>query len=179
MTPSTPEVSNRWDHHTSSFGRMKILVIDDEPANTALLVEMLAEGGYTRVKSINDSRLAGAVCEEFEPDLVLLDLMMPHVDGFAILQAIRSAPPSIFLPVVVLTADVTDATRRRALQAGATDYLLKPLDHIEVFFRISNLLEMRQLHLQLDTQRAALEDALRARTLELREATARLEAIPG
>ena len=98
--------------------------------------------------------------------------MMPHVDGFAILDALRSTPGELFLPVIVLTADVNEETKRRALKAGATDFLLKPFDHIEVLLRITNLLEMRRLHRQLDTQRAAYEEALRNRSLELREAHA-------
>ncbi len=82
-----------------------------------------------------------------------------------------------FLPVIVLTADASEETKRAALGAGATDFLLKPFDHIEVLLRIANLLEMRRLHIQLDTQRAALEDALRERSLELREAHFHLENV--
>ncbi|HEV3408889.1 MAG TPA: response regulator, partial [Chthoniobacterales bacterium] len=96
------------------------------------------------------------------------DLMMPHVDGFAVLEALRSAPREVFLPVVVLTADVNEETKRRALRAGATDFLLKPFDEVEVLLRIANMLEIRRLHLQLDTQRAAYEEAVRERTAELR-----------
>ena len=149
---------------------MKILIIDDEPLNVALLEDMLSEAGYKQLRSVTDSRLALETCDTFAPDLILLDLMMPHVDGFAILQALRSDGEQVFLPVVVLTADANEETRRTALSAGATDFLLKPLDHVEVLLRITNLLEMRRLHIQLDTQRAAFEEALRERTLELREA---------
>ncbi len=81
----------------------------------------------------------------------------------------------VFLPVIVLTADANGETKRAALGAGATDFLLKPLDHLEVLLRIANLLEMRRLHIQLDTQRAAFEEALRERSLELREAHSHLE----
>ena len=102
--------------------------------------------------------------------------MMPHVDGFAILHSLRSAGSEVFLPVIVLTADANAETKRKALRAGATDFLLKPLDHLEVLLRIANLLEMRRLHIQLDTQRAALEDALREKSLELREANSNLQS---
>ena len=179
---SHPPVLNRDEDHANSESpvlaadpRMKILVIDDEPLNVALLEDILALSGYKRVKSITDSRTALAVCEEFEPDLILLDLMMPHVDGFAILESLRSAPREVCLPVIVLTADANEPTRRRALRAGATDFLLKPFEEWEVLFRIANTLEVRRLHLQLDMQRAAFEDAVRERTAELRTAQAELE----
>lgn len=165
-TPST------WRRDASQYAKMKILIVDDEPANVALLEEMLAEAGYTRVHSVTDSRTALEICRTFEPDLVLLDLMMPHVDGFAVLDGLRSAPAELFLPVIVLTADVNEETKRRALHAGATDFLLKPFDHLEVLLRIGNQLETRRLHRHLDTQRAAYEEALRHRSLELREAQA-------
>ena len=90
--------------------------------------------------------------------------------GFTIPHALRSAGSEVFLPVIVLTADANEETKRAALGAGANDFVLKPLDHLEVALRIANLLEMRRLHVQLDTQRAALEDALLERSLELREA---------
>lgn len=154
----------------AQFGKMKILVVDDEPLNVALLEEILSEAGYTRVQSLTDSRLALEACDSFEPDLILLDLMMPHVDGFEILASLRCAASEMFLPIVVLTADVNKESKRQALRTGATDFLLKPFDHTEVLLRIRNLLETRRLHQQLDNQRAAFEDALRARSLELRAA---------
>jgi putative two-component system response regulator len=175
MTSPNLDLSGRWNGDTSPFAKMKILIVDDEPLNAALLEETLAEAGYTRVQSVTDSRLALQTCDEFVPDLLLLDLMMPHVDGFTILESLRSATGEVFLPVIVLTADINEETKRHALRSGATDFLLKPFDHLEVLLRITNLLEMRRLHLQLDTQRAAYEDALRARTLELREATSQLQ----
>jgi PleD family two-component response regulator len=168
----TPDAFRRWQPGLTQHARMKILVIDDEPVNVALLEDVLAEAGCTRVRSTTDSREAMDLCSSFAPDLVLLDLMMPHIDGFAILEAIRATPAALFLPVVVLTADGNEETKRRALYAGANDFLLKPLDHLEVLLRMRNLLEIRRLYWQLDNQRAAYEEALRSRTLELREAQA-------
>ncbi|MEY2526125.1 MAG: cyclic di-GMP phosphodiesterase [Verrucomicrobiota bacterium] len=159
----------------SKFAKMKILVIDDEPANVALLEGILADNGYSRVNSVTDSRLAVETYKTFQPDLVMLDLMMPHVDGFAVLETLRCETNEIFLPVIVLTADANEETKLRALRAGATDFLLKPFDQIEVLLRIGNLLETRHLHIQLDTQRAAYEDAVRARTAELRDAQSALK----
>lgn len=155
--------------------RMKILIVDDEPANVALLQEILVENGYTRLESAGDSKQVLAMYRKFEPDLVLLDLMMPPPDGFAILEALRSERDEVFLPIVVLTADTSEETKRRALATGATDFLCKPFDHTEVILRIRNLLETRRVHLLLDNQRAALEEAFRERTAELRATIAQLQ----
>jgi putative two-component system response regulator len=155
--------------------RMKILIVDDEPANVALLQEILVENGYARLESVGNSKNVLETYKKFQPDLVLLDLMMPPPDGFAILESLRSENGESFLPVVVLTADTNEETKRRALGAGATDFLCKPFDHIEVILRIRNLLESRRAHLLLDNQRAALEDAIRERTAELRATIAELE----
>lgn len=155
--------------------RMKILIIDDEPANVALLQEILIENGYTRTGSVIDSKQALATCDKFEPDLVLLDLMMPPPDGLTILESLRLKDDETFLPVVVLTADTNEETKRRALAAGATDFLCKPFDHTEVILRIHNLLETRRVHLLLDNQRAALEEAFREQTAELHATIARLQ----
>jgi len=149
---------------------MKILVVDDEPANVALLEALLAEGGYTSVKSTTESRLTVATCKEFEPDLVLLDLMMPDPDGFAVLKVLRCEVGEIFLPIIVLTADTNHESRLRALGGGATDFLLKPLDHAEVLLRIANLLETRRLQRLLENHRTMFEAAVQARTAELRAA---------
>ncbi len=176
MTTLDIAKTNTWTGDVRTFPKMKILIIDDEPLNVALLEDMLTEAGYKHLKSVTDSRLAFDACESFAPDLILLDLMMPHVDGFSILRSLRAAGNEAFLPVIVLTADANEGTKRNALGAGATDFLLKPLDQLEVLLRIANLLEMRRLHIQLDTQRAALEDALREKSLELREASLHLQS---
>lgn len=175
MNPEPQTFDHSWLPNAALFSKMKIVAIDDEPANVALLEAMLAEGGYTRIKTITDSRVAIDTCVAFEPDLVLLDLMMPHVDGFTILDALRAAAAESFLPVIVLTADANESTKLRALRAGATDFLLKPFDQVEVLLRIHNLLETRRLHLQLDMQVAAYADAIRERTSELREAQTLLD----
>jgi DNA-binding response OmpR family regulator len=162
---------------SGEIAKMKILIIDDEPSNVALLEGILAVSGFANVKTLTDSRLAIETCKTFQPDLVLLDLMMPHVDGLTILTTLRSELGEVFLPVIVLTADVNEDTKFRALRASANDFLLKPFDQTEVLFRISNLLESRRLHLLLDNQRAAFEEAVRSRTTELREALAELEDV--
>ena len=155
--------------------RMKILIVDDEPANVALLEEILVENGYTRLEAVLDSKRALDTCNKFLPDLILLDLMMPPPNGFAILEALQQQRDETFLPVVVLTADTSEQTKRRALEAGATDFLCKPFDHTEVILRIRNLLQSRQAHLLLDNQRAALEESVRERTAELQATIAELQ----
>jgi putative two-component system response regulator len=166
---------NQWHDDSAELAKMKILVIDDEPVNVALLQEILIENGYTRFESVMDSKLALNTCKNFQPDLILLDLMMPPPDGFAILDSLRTDTDETFLPVVVLTADTNEETKRRALDLGATDFLLKPFDHTEVALRIRNLLKSRRAHLLLDNQLAAFEDALRERTAELRATISELE----
>jgi len=148
---------------------MKILIIDDEPANVRMLEHLLRTRGYGRVLGLTDSRKALETCAAFDPDLILLDLIMPDPDGFAILEALRSSDgPESFLPIVVLTADVTEEAKERALEVGATDFLVKPVSRTEALLRIRNLLEARRVQVILENQRSALEDAVRERTVELR-----------
>src|SRR5438045_9389724 len=113
----------------------------------------------------------------FDPDLILLGLIMPEMDGFALLEALREDGSESFLPIVILTADITEEAKARALEAGATDFLVKPVSQTEALLRIRNLLETRRLHLVLENQRAALEDAVRERTAELRGTIAELQAV--
>jgi putative two-component system response regulator len=155
--------------------RMKILVIDDDHLTISLLEQLLQRRGYSRVIGITDSRQAVESCAQLDPDLVLLDLIMPEVDGFAILEALRADVSERFLPVVILTADISEEAKARALDAGATDFLVKPVSPTEALLRIRNLLETRRLNVLLRNQRAALEDAVRQRTVELREKIAALE----
>jgi putative two-component system response regulator len=157
--------------------KMKILVIDDDRMTVTLLEQLLQRHGYCCVLGITDSRNALDTYNNFDPDLILLDLMMPEMDGFAVLEALRLDAPETFLPIVILTADITEEARERALEAGATDFLVKPVSQTEALLRIRNLLETRRLHLVLENQRAALEDAVRERTTELRGTIAELQAV--
>jgi len=168
-----------WNADFSAYVKMRILIVDDEPANVALLEDVLSDQGYVRVKSTSDSREVIELCNEFDPDLILLDLFMPHVDGFTILEALRGDRTEVFLPIIVLTADVNEETKLRALNLGATDFLNKPLGHIEVLLRIRNMLETRRIHQLLDNRRAALEDTIAARTSELHAAQAELDKVHG
>ena len=129
------------------------------------------------MRSTTDSRQVSRLVAEAEPDLVLLDLSMPFIDGYAILEQLRkSQPEGSYLPVVILTADVTSQARRRALTAGANDFLTKPFDNDEVLLRCKNLLAARTLHQALQNQNTALEETVRQRTKDLEETLAELRA---
>src|SRR5213592_1085841 len=146
----------------------RILIVDDESANVRLLERVLEREGYTHLRSTTDARQALPLYTESRPDLVLLDLAMPHVDGFQILERIKPlVPPKAYLPVLVLTADNTMETKRRALESGAKDFLTKPFDQVEVLLRIRNLLETRLLHQELARHNESLEQTVRERTERL------------
>ncbi|OLD76687.1 MAG: hypothetical protein AUG87_07685 [Candidatus Rokubacteria bacterium 13_1_20CM_4_70_14] len=146
----------------------RILIVDDESANVRLLERVLEREGYTHLRSTTDARQALPLYTESRPDLVLLDLAMPHVDGFQILEQIKPlVPPKAYLPVLVLTADITMETKRRALESGAKDFLTKPFDQVEVLLRIRNLLETRLLHQELARHNESLEEIVRERTQQL------------
>jgi len=154
----------------------RLLLIDDEPANVGFLRHVLETEGYGELITMTDSTEAVARFREFDPDLVVLDLMMPHLDGFGVLEHIRGLlQPGAYLPVLVTTGDHTPETRRRALSAGAKDFLTKPLSPAEVRLRVRNLLETRYLHEQLREQNSLLEFRVDERTRELEEA--RLEIL--
>jgi CheY-like chemotaxis protein len=127
-----------------------ILIIDDAEANLQLLEDLLSREGYTNVLSCADSTKAIELFNAFEPDLILLDLMMPEVDGYMVLEQLRNrVPKDEYLPVLVLTADATIAAKRKALALGAKDFLTKPFDHLEAMLRVWNLLETRLLYRHL------------------------------
>ena len=157
--------------------RMKILVVDDDRITVTLLEQLLQRHGYSRVMGVTDSREVLETCAAFDPDLILLDLIMPEVDGFAVLEGLRSDVSESFLPIVVLTADITEDAKARALEAGATDFLVKPVSQAEALLRIRNLLETRRLTVVLENQRSALEEAVRERTAELHGTIAELQAV--
>ncbi|HBY60830.1 MAG TPA: two-component system response regulator [Solibacterales bacterium] len=149
----------------------RILVIDDQEANLRLLRRILTEAGYRTVRTVSDPRLALDEFAAFEPDVVLLDLMMPFVDGFELLEEIkRRLPQDEYLPVLVVTADQAPQSRQKALAAGASDFLTKPIEVTETLLRIRNQLETRSLHRQLRHQNGQLEEKVRQRTVELEQA---------
>jgi two-component system, sensor histidine kinase and response regulator len=147
---------------------LKILIIDDEPSIVELLERYLVRGKFENFISTTDSRQAVGLFQEFCPDLVLTDWLMPHPDGLAVIEQLRALIGSDdYLPIVVLTADAAMETRRQALAAGATDFLTKPFDPLEVVLRINNLLQARLSHLKVAKQNLSLEEAIRERTHSL------------
>ncbi len=159
---------------------MRILIVDDEPVNVALLEDMLGFSEFSDFVSTTDPRQVIPLCRARRPDLILLDLNMPHLDGFAVMcQLAEEYPGDECLPILVLTADVSLETKRRALSAGATDFLTKPLDPVEVILRINNLLRTRRQHLLLCNQTQLLEEAVRTRTAELEQTLASLKDAQG
>ncbi len=148
-----------------------ILVVDDQEANVVLLKRLLEQHGFNNVRTTTNAHTALEWMRTQLPDIVLLDLMMPNIDGFMVLEELQGfVPEDEYLPVVVLTADTTSNSRRRALHLGARDFLSKPFDSVEVVLRIRNLLQTRWLHVQLQHQNMHLEEQVRQRTLELEQA---------
>jgi len=145
----------------SPFESARILIVDDEAANIALLESVLRRAGYRSLHTTEDSGTVPALYAELAPDLVLLDLHMPHPNGIELLEAFRAqTPASDYVPVVILTADATTGATQRALAAGARDVIHKPFDVQEVLLRVRNLLETRFYHRALhERARVATEQA--------------------
>lgn len=155
--------------------RSRLMIVDDQEANVLLLERMLQSAGFTNVVSTSDPAEVEDLYNGFRPDLLLLDLHMPRLDGFAVMEKLKAGLGNDYLPILVLTADSTRETRLKALEAGAKDFLTKPLDPVEVMNRIRNLLEVRLLYEDLRNQNAILEEKVRERTQELKDT--RLEVI--
>jgi len=151
------------------FHNSKILIVDDDPRNTLLLVHMLEDEGYQSLVVVNDSKKALDLYFEIHPDLVLLDLYMPPPDGFEIMRQLMERDSGSYVPILVLTALRDDQTRLRALSSGAKDFINKPFDLMEARIRIKNLLEMRLLHQKALDQNYNLEKKVKARTAELEQ----------
>ncbi len=152
----------------ASLKNANILIVDDQIANIDVLEGLLDAQGYTTIKSTTDSRQVVQLFTDFKPDLVLLDLTMPHLTGFDVMKQLKPLiPANSFLPILVLTADVTPEAKQKALSGGASDFLTKPFDLIEVGLRIKNLLFASYLQQQLQNQNLSLEEKVKERTSEL------------
>src|SRR6185369_6103257 len=152
-----------------------ILIVDDQESNVDLLVELLHEAGYTCVASTMDPREVCALHRKDRYDLILLDLQMPGMDGFQVMEGLKTNYADGYLPVIVLTAQ--PGHKLRALQAGAKDFISKPFDLVEVKTRIHNMLEVRLLYKTLENYNKVLEETVRERTAELRESEARYRSL--
>ena len=141
----------------------RVLIVDDQPANLRLLEDLFIGEGLTQVVGTTDARTALGLFNAFDPDLIVLDLMMPELDGYAVLEQLkRRGDPYDFRPVLVITAEATAEAKRRALALGAKDFLTKPFDTLEAMLRVWNLLETRVLYKRL--QAVAPKDTLAPRS---------------
>ena len=152
-----------------------ILVVDDKPANISLLEELLSDVGYTRITSTTQPQKVSALHLANSYDLILLDLQMPGMDGFEVMERLKTHIAEPYLPVIVLTAEPRH--KLLALQAGAVDFISKPFDLLEVRTRIHNMLEVRLLYRKLAQHNQVLEQTVRERTAALKASEARFRSL--
>jgi PAS domain S-box-containing protein len=152
-----------------------ILIVDDQEANVSLLEQTLREAGYGRISSTLNPQEVCGLHRKHGYDLILLDLQMPGMDGFQVMESLKTNELDGYLPVLVITAQ--PGHKLRALQAGARDFISKPFDLIEVRTRIHNMLEVRLLYKKLSNYNEELQLTVRERTAELRESEARYRSL--
>ena len=152
-----------------------ILIVDDQEANVSLLERVLREAGYDRVVSTMNPHEVCALHRRNRYDLILLDLQMPGMDGFQVMEGLKTNDADSYLPVLVITAQ--PGHKLRALLAGAKDFISKPFDLVEVKTRIRNMLEVRLLYKKLENYSKELEQTVQERTAELRESEARYRSL--
>ena len=152
-----------------------ILIVDDQEVNISLLGEMLREAGYANVASTMNPEEVCALHRKNRYDLILLDLQMPGMDGFQVMEGLKTNDTDAYLPVLVITAQ--PGHKLRALQSGAKDFISKPFDLIEARTRIHNMLEVRLLYKKLENYNKELEQTVLERTAELRESEARYRSL--
>ncbi len=161
--------------NTADILAASILIVDDQESNISLLGQVLSEAGYTCIDSTMDPRAVCALHRKNHYDLILLDLQMPGMDGFQVMEALKTNAADGYLPVIVLTAQ--PGHKMRALAAGAKDFISKPFDLVEARTRIHNMLEVRLLYKKLENYSKALEQTVQERTAELRESEARFRSL--
>jgi len=159
----------------SAILNASILIVDDQEANISLLEQTLREAGYACVASTMNPHEVCALHRKNRYDLILLDLQMPGMDGFQVMEGLKTNDTDSYLPVLVITAQ--PGHKLRALQAGAKDFISKPFDLVEVKTRIHNMLEVRLLYRKLENYSKELEQTVRERTAELRESEARYRSL--
>src|SRR5450759_4600917 len=164
MTVSTPDIRNA-----------SILIVDDQEGNVSLLEQLLREAGYAHVGSTMNPNEVCALHRKNRYDLILLDLQMPGMDGFQVMEGLKTNDADGYLPILVITAQ--PGHKLRALQAGAKDFISKPFDLVEVKTRIHNMLEVRLLYKKLENYNRVLEQTVQERTAELRESEARYRSL--
>lgn len=170
-SPKSTRKTSRLNHPVA-----KILIVDDAAENIALLEMLLSHAGNGNVVSLTDPRLAEETVRKNDFDLLILDIRMPHMDGFDIMRQLERDIRDDFLPVLVLSGGMDSQTKNRALEAGARDFVHKPFDRVEVLNRINNILEIRALYIAQKRQAENLEIQVRERTLELQTRNQELES---
>ena len=161
---------------SSSFRNARILIVDDEIDNVDILRRVLEREGFLRIASTTDPREAASLYVQHRPDLILLDLHMPHLDGLDVMGQLNEIAEASYLPILILSGDLTPEARRDALSRGAKDFVAKPFQQDELLLRIKTLLETRLLYLQIQTQNQLLEAKVRERTRALEEAQVEIVA---
>jgi len=149
------------------FPDAKILIVDDDSTSIRLLKKILTEAGYTSLFATRDPQKVQKMYQSIQPDLLVLDLHMPHMEGFKIMDQLRAHDKDDYLPILVISQERNRVIQFSALEAGAKDFLVKPYDSIEVILRIRNFLEVRMLHKQIREHNKLLEIRVRERTEEL------------
>jgi len=152
------------------FKHARILIIDDEPLNIDLLRRLLEKSGFTRIESTSDPRESASLYVKYRPDLILLDLHMPHLSGLEVMDQLNQIAEASYLPILVLTGDLAPEARQEALSRGAKDFVSKPFHADEILLRIRTLLETRFLYFRVESQNQILEARVRERTRELEAA---------
>ncbi len=149
-----------------------ILIVDDNGSNVDLLREILRHQGYTQVRGETDPRLIPDLCRATRYDILLLDIRMPHINGFQLIELLRPIFADDYVPILVLTAQTDQETRRKSLEVGASDFLTKPFVAWELLQRVGNMLQIRMLYKKTREQNRELEQRVTERTRELTEALA-------
>ena len=147
----------------------KILLVDDEASNVKLLERVLVSDGYTRVSTTQNPQEVVKLYQEISPDLIILDLNMPIMDGYQVMESLHEKVSEDVCPILVLTAQHYQEHRQRALDGGAQDYVTKPFDRKELLSRARNLIEIQMARAYMRNQNSLLEKRVRERTKELRQ----------
>ena len=153
----------------------KILIVDDDVALGMTLEEVLRDHDFEKIRYVSDPCMAEEVYQEFGPDLLILDINMPKMNGFQVMEALAPYRKESFVPILVLTAEADESVCTRALSSGATEFLNKPMNLTEAMVRIQNLLQVRKMHATLEDKKELLEDQVKDRTTELRKAVTELD----
>jgi putative two-component system response regulator len=155
--------------NTDSISRARILIVDDNSVNILLLEKLLKMSGYSNIMSTTDSRETLSLYREHYPDLILMDLRMPYLDGFEVMEQLNAVKEDDFLPIIAITAYNDQEHKLKALTLGAKDFIGKPFDYAEVLMRIKNILEIRLLNNEIKQNNRRLVNKVQERTKELED----------